>query len=638
MRTQPVWRRACNPFILLILFSLTACGALETEIEHTPTPTSGPTATAPATISLLEAPRREITTTLSFVPHLQMSGPTTTYTDAGLGIAFDFPSGWEVDGHQGAEGHLISQDETGTRQSLLDFAAVTEGDLDTALGEVKRGAWGPYIRDVQPMRLGEFDSLRLDFDPGEDRPPVVWLVVTPSGHAVAFIPRSDLAQAVLATLRAMPPDSLAPGTDAVIDCAAVYPGMPGCLRDESLAGGRLAFVDARPPFDYRTTVIDLERGGAWTLGETPGGSPRWSPSGDYVLVTLGERASAIYRYDGEVVTTYDIPLPVPPLWAPPDSFPSARDWLAVPTRDGALLAVPCPAGETRPVLPPGSLGNNGRGIVCWSRDGWLAWTLTTDQLIEAGQWEQDLYVRSVEATSEPTTLRLSDDIRETYYQLIEWVPGTRLILAGRGMVAVSLWSWGVPLVTINTDTGEITDMGAAMLLTPEAYAWHPTRPSLLALAEGGSRYLYETGRLALLDVTTGDLTYLTDEEMAVFEPTWSPDGTLLAYAAVPASPDAHGNGETLEHTLDGRAIYVTNPQTCETRALTTPGDGIDGWPQWAADGTRLLYTRQHDGQTDVRVVTLDGSHDELLVTGLPDPTCHYGGCGWRQMLAYYPCP
>ena len=620
MKIQPVWQRACHSFILLILFSLTACGAPGTEIERTPIPTSGLTATAPAT-----------TSTLSFVSPLQMSGPTTTYTDTELGIAFDFPAGWEMYGGQGGDGHLISQDETGTRQSLLDFAVVIEGDLDTALDGVKRGAWGTYIRDVQPVRLGEFDSLRLEFDSGEDRPPVVWLVVSPSGRAVAFIPRSDLAGAVLATLRAVPPDSL-------IDCAAVYPGQPGCLRDESLVGGRLAFVDARPPFDYRTTVIDLQHGDAWTLGKSPGGSPRWSPSGDYVLITLSEGASAIYRYDGDTVATYGIPYPTPPFWAPLDGFPGASDWLARPTEDGALEAIPFPEGEPRQILPPGTLGESRLANVRWSPDGWLAWTLTTDQLLEAGQWEQDLYVRSVEATGEPTTLRLSDDIRETYYQLIDWVPGTRLILAGQGMLAVSLWSWGVPLVTINTDTSEVTDLGAAMLLTPEAYAWHPTKPGLLALAEGGSRYLYETGRLALLDATTGDLTYLTGEDVAAFEPAWSPDGALLAYAAVPASPGAHGDGETLEQALSGRAIYIADPTTGETRTLTNPGDGIDGWPQWSADGTRLLYTRQHDGITDVRVVTLDGGSDDLLVTGLADPTCHYGGCGWRQMLAYYPGP
>ena len=416
--------------------------------------------------------------------------------------------------------------------------------------------------------------------------------------------------------------NLAPGTDAVIDCADIYPGLPGCLRDEPLVVGQLAFVTGR------AAILDLEHGDAWTL--SPGTPIEWSPSGSHLLA-----GSIVYRYDGVVMSSFSNR---PAFWAPLDALPGTHDWLAVPTVDGALLTIPLPEGEPRQVLPPRSLGNNDRGTVRWSPDGWLAWSLNTDQLTEAGQFEQMLYVRPAEGDAEVTAWRLSDDIREAYYQIVDWVPGTRLILAARGMLAVSLWSWGVPLVTINADTGEITDLGAAMLLTPEAYAWHPAQPGLLALAEGGSRYLFETGRLVLLDVTIGELRTLSGPDVAAFEPAWSPDGTLLAYAAVPASPDAVGGGDTLEHTLDGRAIYVVNPQSGETHALTHPGDAVDGWPQWSADGTRLLYTRQHDGYTDVRVVTLDGSSDELLVTGLADPGCYYGGCGWRQILAYCPSP
>jgi Tol biopolymer transport system component len=419
------------------------------------------------------------------------------------------------------------------------------------------------------------------------------------------------------------------GTDVVIDCADIYPGLPGCLRAEPLVSGRLAFVTERLPFD-RTTVLDLEHGDAWTL--SPVTLLEWSPSGNHLIAGRYN----VYRYDGAAMNSFhNRPIS---FWAPLDALPGAHDWLAMHTADGALLAAPFPEGETRQVLPPDGLGNDGRGTVRWSLDGWLAWSLNADQLAEAGQFEQMLYVRPAEGDAEVTAWRLSDDIREAYYQIVDWVPGTRLILAARGMLAVSLWSWGVPLVTINADTGEITDLGAAMLLTPEAYAWHPAQPGLLALAEGGSRYLFETGRLALLDVTTGELRTLTSPDVAALEPAWSPDETLLAYAAVPAPPDAEGNGTTLEHTLDGRAIYVVNPQNGETHQLTDPGDAIDGWPQWSADGTRLLYTRQHDGYTDVRVVSLDGSSDELLVTGLPDPTCYYGGCGWRQMVAYYSGP
>jgi len=419
------------------------------------------------------------------------------------------------------------------------------------------------------------------------------------------------------------------GTDVVIDCADIYPGLPGCLRAEPLVSGRLALVTERLPFD-RTTILDLKHGDAWTL--SPVTLLEWSPSGNHLLAGRYN----VYRYDGGAMNSFhNRPTS---FWAPLDALPGAPDWLAMHTADGALLAAPFPEGETRQVLPPGSLGNDGRGTVRWSPDGWLAWSLNTDQLMEGGQFEQMLYVRSAEGDAEVTAWRLSDDIREAYYQIIDWVPSTRFILAARGMLAVSLWSWGVPLVTINADTGEITDLGAAMLLTPEAYAWHPAQPGLLALAEGGSRYLFEAGRLALLDVTTGELRTLTGPDVAAFEPDWSPDGTLLAYAAVPASPDAEGNGTTLEHTLDGRAIYVVNPQSGETHALTHPGEAVDGWPQWSADGTRLLYTRQHDGYTDVRVVSLDGNMDELLVTGLTDPGCYYGGCGWRQMVAYYSGP
>lgn len=132
---------------------------------------------------------------------------TRTYTDAVLGIAFDISAKWEVYGFQGAEAHIVALDTIGTPQGVLTFSVVGAFDtLDSTLEEVKRGAWGPHIGEVQPVRLGEFEALRLELTPGEERPPVVWLVVTPSGLAMGLTPENDLvlAESMLATLRAVP--------------------------------------------------------------------------------------------------------------------------------------------------------------------------------------------------------------------------------------------------------------------------------------------------------------------------------------------------------------------------------------------------------------------------------------------------
>lgn len=483
-------------------------------------------------------------------------------------------------------------------------------------------------------------------------------VLSPSSHAPSPVPslaatpvpspetlegQPHLAES-MSLAQPSPPvtaDTPHTGTEFVISCHEVWPGL-NCGSDfEPMAGARLAFVDPRPGLDGRPHAIDLESRELAVLGEEAASLVGWSPSGEHLLTRQAEGRFTVYSLDGTTIKELK-GLPAEPFWAPPDAFFGAVDWLAVPAADGALHAVPFPGGEARTVLPAGSLGPDGRGRVHWTAGGRLAWTPSLDQLAAAGGGEQVLHVGRADGNVETITWRLSDDVQEAYYQLVDWAPGTSLLLAGRGMLANSAWSWGVPLVVIDVGTGEVRELGASMLLTPESRAWHPNRPGLLALAEGGSRYLSDANRLALLDVTTGELQSLTGERLSAFEPAWSPDGRLLAYAAVPVPPDAEGSGEVLEGLLAGRAIYVLDPESGDGRAVTDPGEAIDGWPRWSpaphrgeAGDARLLYTRQHDGYTDVRVARLDGTSDELFLTGLPDPTCFYGGCGWDRMLAYH---
>jgi hypothetical protein len=129
----------------------------------------------------------------------------TTYTDDQLGLAFDMPAGWVIDSAPGAVGHVMAPTED-RFDIVFTYSIIGEGDLDFALDEVKRGAFGPFVRAVEPVYLGEFDALRLELVPGEERPPVVWLMATPSGTSIGILSRHDLIQVepVLATLRAIP--------------------------------------------------------------------------------------------------------------------------------------------------------------------------------------------------------------------------------------------------------------------------------------------------------------------------------------------------------------------------------------------------------------------------------------------------
>jgi Tol biopolymer transport system component len=85
-----------------------------------------------------------------------------------------------------------------------------------------------------------------------------------------------------------------------------------------------------------------------------------------------------------------------------------------------------------------------------------------------------------------------------------------------------------------------------------------------------------------------------DSEPADF-PTWSPDGTHLAF--------------TMDH-----AINTVGIDDGVARPITSP-DGMDLGPSWSPDGTKIAFTRftPHD-QREVWIVNTDGSDAHKLVS------------------------
>jgi dipeptidyl aminopeptidase/acylaminoacyl peptidase len=74
-------------------------------------------------------------------------------------------------------------------------------------------------------------------------------------------------------------------------------------------------------------------------------------------------------------------------------------------------------------------------------------------------------------------------------------------------------------------------------------------------------------------------------------PTWSPDGSQIAFRR-----RAGGNSD----------IYVMSADGSDTRRLTND-PAFDGDPQWSPDGTQILFTTDRAGNFDIWVMNVDGS-------------------------------
>jgi Tol biopolymer transport system component len=102
-----------------------------------------------------------------------------------------------------------------------------------------------------------------------------------------------------------------------------------------------------------------------------------------------------------------------------------------------------------------------------------------------------------------------------------------------------------------------------------------------------------------------DPVRLTTDTGAENYPSWSPDGSRLAYV----------------RAFNGSGIYLINADgSGEQRLSPTPGFDVD--PSWSPDGTQIVYARLYSApqpnspppQTDIRVMNADGSGDHAILT------------------------
>lgn len=125
-------------------------------------------------------------------------------------------------------------------------------------------------------------------------------------------------------------------------------------------------------------------------------------------------------------------------------------------------------------------------------------------------------------------------------------------------------------------------------------------------AASGGRMAFEysaNGLLATIREDGTDLTPITDPDVDEMQlPSLSPDGRMVAYFARP-------RGEDLDQF--GYDIFVSPTDNSSPPVDITQAPGVDWFPVWSPDGTRIAYVNSPDvpfGDGSVYVVDVDGSH------------------------------
>jgi Tol biopolymer transport system component len=134
--------------------------------------------------------------------------------------------------------------------------------------------------------------------------------------------------------------------------------------------------------------------------------------------------------------------------------------------------------------------------------------------------------------------------------------------------------------------------------------------------------------LCIAGVDGSNRRNLTDNDVADYSSSWSPDGRWISFAS--------GRGASANNPGD---IYVMNPTGGDVRRVTT-SVGIDEYPTWSPDGTTIAYActsgRVHPsrvGDFEVCLVNSDGT-DRLRITDTPGICAPTGWSPDGATLAY----
>jgi Tol biopolymer transport system component len=224
--------------------------------------------------------------------------------------------------------------------------------------------------------------------------------------------------------------------------------------------------------------------------------------------------------------------------------------------------------------------------------------------------------------------------------LAGWSPLGRRLLFWQSETPYEPLTDGAPLYAVNTDLPKTAAIrlkaDEAVLsygdfIAPAPRSAGADARDAVAVVVGASRSTWKNKRIDLAGRA------LSPKELAAVSPAWSPDGTRLAFSAMPDRADV-GSNEAARQELMQRRIWVTNVSgELQPQQLTNAVAYRDEHPMWSADGSQILFARlDSKGRASLWMIALDGSSPRQVVDELtPDPFAFSGHVAWEALFGWW---